>query len=101
MYVLSFFLFPLSHNLRGYIDDQHAHLLTPSFALSETVSSPAPSYNTMSDEEVEALLVEMEPDIRAAERDMREIEVLEGRGVTGAGKLAGLYFFFFSFNGYF
>jgi len=31
----------------------------------------------MSDEEVEALLVEMEPDIRAAERDMREIELLE------------------------
>ena len=73
-----------------YIDDQHAHLLTPSFAFSETVSPPAPSYNTMSDEEVEALLVEMEPAIRAAERDMREIEALEGRGVTGAGKLAGL-----------
>ena len=85
---------PLSNYLRGYIDDQHAHLLTPSFALSETVSPSPPSYNTMSDEEVEALLVEMEPDIRAAERDMREIEVLEGRGVTGAGRLAGLCFSF-------
>ncbi|KAF5383700.1 hypothetical protein D9615_003600 [Tricholomella constricta] len=31
----------------------------------------------------------MEPDIRAADRDMREIELLEQKGVTGAGKLAG------------
>lgn len=31
----------------------------------------------------------MEPDIRAADRDMREIEVLEKKGVTGAGKLPG------------
>ena len=38
--------------------------------------------------------MEMEPDIRAAERDMREIEVLERRGVTGVGRLAGLYFSF-------
>jgi hypothetical protein len=31
----------------------------------------------------------MEPDIRAAERDMQEIEALEKKGVTGAGKLGG------------
>jgi len=43
----------------------------------------------MSPEEVEALLVEMEPEIRAADRDMREIEILEQKGVTAAGKLAG------------
>jgi hypothetical protein len=42
----------------------------------------------MSPEEVEALLVEMEPEIRAADRDMREIEILEQKGVTAAGKLA-------------
>jgi len=29
----------------------------------------------MSPEEVEALLVEMEPEIRAADRDVREIEI--------------------------
>lgn len=46
----------------------------------------------MSPEEFEALLQEMEPDIRAADRDMREIELLERKGVTGAGKLAGVYF---------
>jgi hypothetical protein len=43
----------------------------------------------MSPEEVEALLVEMEPEIRAADRDMREIEIPEQKGVTAAGKLAG------------
>lgn len=43
----------------------------------------------MSPEELEAFLAEMEPDIRAAERDMHEIEALEKKGVTGAGKLPG------------
>jgi len=67
--------------------DQHAHFLTPSFALSGTLPDP-PSYESMSPAELEAFLTEMEPDIRAADRDMREIEVLEQKGVTGAGKLA-------------
>lgn len=43
----------------------------------------------MSLDELEALLSEMEPDIRAADRDMREIELLEQKGVLSAGKLAG------------
>lgn len=43
----------------------------------------------MSASELEAFLVEMEPDIRVAERDMQEIEALEKKGVTGAGKLGG------------
>ncbi|KAF7370602.1 hypothetical protein MSAN_00693000 [Mycena sanguinolenta] len=70
--------------LKRFMDhyDQHAHLLTPDFALSE-----APKYESMSASELEAFLVEMEPDIRAAERDMQEIETLEKKGVTGAGKL--------------
>ncbi|TFK73750.1 hypothetical protein BDN72DRAFT_956310 [Pluteus cervinus] len=67
--------------------DQYAHFLTPSFALSGILPDP-PSYENLSPEEVETLLVEMEPDIRAADRDMREIEALETKGVTGAGKLA-------------
>ncbi|KAF8074888.1 hypothetical protein FPV67DRAFT_1475339 [Lyophyllum atratum] len=67
--------------------DQHAHLLTPAFALSGSLPEP-PSYGTMSPEQLEAFLTEMEPDIRAADRDMREIELLEQKGVTGAGKLA-------------
>jgi hypothetical protein len=70
-------------------DDQHAHLLTPAFALSGTLSAAAPSYENMSPSELDAFLTEMEPDIRAAERDMREIEILEKKGVTGAGKLLG------------
>jgi len=42
----------------------------------------------MSQEEVEALLVDMGPEIRATDSDMREIEILEQKGVTAAGKLA-------------
>jgi hypothetical protein len=41
----------------------------------------------MSPSELEAFLTEMEPDIRVADRDMREIEILETKGVTSAGKL--------------
>lgn len=77
---------------RAYVyssDDQHAHLLTPAFALSGLLPDP-PSYDNMSPEQLEALLAEMEPDIRAADRDMHEIELLEQKGVTGAGKLAGM-----------
>ncbi|KAJ7334126.1 hypothetical protein DFH08DRAFT_880222 [Mycena albidolilacea] len=71
--------------LKRFMDhyDQHAHLLTPDYAVAE-----APKYESMSASELEAFLVEMEPDIRAAERDMQEIEALEKKGVTGAGKLA-------------
>lgn len=45
----------------------------------------------MSPEEFDAFLAEMEPDIRAADRDLREIEILEKRGILGAGKLAGIH----------
>ena len=41
----------------------------------------------MSPSEIEAFLAEMEPDIRAADRDLREIELLEKKEVTAAGKL--------------
>ncbi|KAF8141547.1 hypothetical protein EV363DRAFT_1149980 [Boletus edulis] len=68
--------------------DQHAQWLTPAFTLSGTLPGPAPTYEHMSPEELEALLSEMEPDIRAADRDMREIERFEQKGVLSAGKLA-------------
>ena len=45
----------------------------------------------MSSEELDALLAEMEPEIRAAERDLREIDMLEKRGILGAGKLPGKF----------
>lgn len=67
--------------------EQHASLLTPAFALSGTLPASPPAYQNMSPSELEAFLAELEPDIRAADRDMREIEMLEKKGVTGAGKL--------------
>ena len=45
----------------------------------------------MTPEELDAFLSEMEPDIKAADRDVREIDVLEKRGVLGAGKLSGAF----------
>ena len=56
------------------------------------LSDQPPAYESMSGAELEALLAEMEPDLRAADRDMREIEMLEGKGVTGAGKLGGTWY---------
>ena len=53
------------------------------------MQGPAPTYDNMTAEELEALLSDMEPDVRAADRDMREIELLEQKGVLSAGKLAG------------
>lgn len=67
-------------------DDQYAHLLTPAFALSGAIPEP-PTYDDMSSEELDAFLTEMEPDIRTADRDLREIEVLVQKGITEAGKL--------------
>ncbi|KAH8114231.1 hypothetical protein DFH11DRAFT_256471 [Phellopilus nigrolimitatus] len=74
--------------LKKFLDryDQHAQILTPAFALSG--ASAPPSYSSMSSEEFDAFVAEMEPEIRAADRDLREIDILEKRGVLGAGKLA-------------
>jgi len=73
-------------------DDQYCEFLTPSFALSGTAISDdehPPTLSSMSSSELDALLSEMEKDIRSADRDLREIDALEKRGVAGAGKLAG------------
>ncbi|KAF9223980.1 hypothetical protein BS17DRAFT_752898 [Gyrodon lividus] len=67
--------------------DQYAQLLTPAFAHSGTLPESDPTCEKMSPEELEALLAEMEFDIRDADRDMREIELLEHKGVLSAGKL--------------
>lgn len=81
-----------SFSLSLGIDDKHAPLLMPSFVLSDTVPDP-PTYAKMSAEELDAFLTEIEPEIRAADRDMLEVEVLEKKGVTGAGRLLGILFF--------
>ncbi|KAG7444958.1 uncharacterized protein BT62DRAFT_933371 [Guyanagaster necrorhizus] len=70
--------------------EQHAHLLTPSFALAGLLPD-APPYQNMSQEELDAFVGEMENDIRSADRDMQEIDALQKKGVTGAGKLAGIF----------
>ncbi|KAI6023909.1 hypothetical protein PISMIDRAFT_101289 [Pisolithus microcarpus 441] len=93
----------VQHRLNGVIEsndglkkfmsqyDRHAHLLTPTFTYSGTSSGSSLPYENMSAEELEALLAEMEPDIRAADRDMREIELLVQKDVLSAGKLSGKY----------
>lgn len=68
------------------LDDRNAAFLTPSFALSGILPE-TPSYSMMSPEELEAFITEMEPEIRAADHDMREIEALSNKGVLNAGKL--------------
>ncbi|RPD58915.1 hypothetical protein L226DRAFT_572460 [Lentinus tigrinus ALCF2SS1-7] len=75
--------------LKRFMDryEQYAHMLTPGFALSGSLPVNPPTYENMSPSELDAFLAEMEPDIRAAERDLREICALEEKGVTGAGKL--------------
>lgn len=77
--------------LTSLLDDEHSQFLTPSFALSGISNTPAtpPAYSSLSSAELDAFLSEMEGDIRAADRDLREIDALEQRGVTGAGKLVG------------
>ncbi|KIP02989.1 hypothetical protein PHLGIDRAFT_78296 [Phlebiopsis gigantea 11061_1 CR5-6] len=79
-----------SDGLKRFMEhyEQHAHLLNPTFALSGTLSTSPPSYESMTPAEVEAFLTEMEPDIRAADRDLREIELLEKKDILAAGKLS-------------
>lgn len=77
--------------LRKFISqyEQHAQYLTPAFALSGTLPNIAPpEYADMSPAELAAVATELEPDIRAADNDMREIAALQQRGVTGAGSLS-------------
>ncbi|KAI0741374.1 hypothetical protein C8Q80DRAFT_132354 [Daedaleopsis nitida] len=75
--------------LKRFMDryEQYAHMLTPAFALSGSLPVNPPTYEHMTPSELDAFLAEMEPDIRSAERDLREISALESKGVTGAGKL--------------
>ena len=72
-------------------DEQHAQYLTPAFALSGTLPTiTPPDYKDMSPADLAALAAELEPDIRAADNDMREIDDLQRKGITGAGTLSGV-----------
>ncbi len=44
----------------------------------------------MSPTELAALAAGLEPDIRAADNDMREIDDLQQKGIIGAGALSGI-----------
>ncbi|KAI0339483.1 hypothetical protein BDW22DRAFT_1486931 [Trametopsis cervina] len=80
-----------SDSLRWFVDnyDQYKNYLTPAFALSGVLppTPSAPLYSHMSPSELDAYLSEMDPDIRAADRDLREIEMLTAKEVGGAGRL--------------
>jgi hypothetical protein len=69
-----------------YVDNQNAHLLTPAFA-----HGLVPASDVVSVSDLESLLLESEVDIRAADRDLRDIAELESRGVLDAGKLPSEY----------
>jgi hypothetical protein len=72
-------------------DEQHAQYLTPAFALSGTLPTlTPPEYKDMSPADLAALAAELEPDIRSADNDMREIDDLQRKGITGAGMLSGV-----------
>ncbi|TEB36591.1 hypothetical protein FA13DRAFT_1682764 [Coprinellus micaceus] len=77
-----------NEGLKKFMDhyDQHAHFLTPAFALSGVLPDEE-SYSALTPEEVNAFLTEMEPDIRAADSDLREMNELVKKGVTSSGKL--------------
>jgi hypothetical protein len=78
-----------THN---FADEQHAQYLTPAFALSGTLPAiTPPEYNDMPLAELTALAAELEPDIRAADNDMREIGGLQQKGITSAGTLSGVF----------
>lgn len=69
-------------------DEQHAQYLTPAFALSGVMPEDGAA-SSMTPEEIDAYLTEIEPDLRAADRDLQEIEALLKKGVTGSGRLPG------------
>ncbi|KAF8602725.1 hypothetical protein BDV93DRAFT_545121 [Ceratobasidium sp. AG-I] len=76
----------MNDGLRKFMSvyNQNAHLLTPAFA-----HGLVPTPDTVSVSDLEALMLESEAEIRAADRDLREIAELESRGVLDAGKLPG------------
>ena len=89
---VSDFLLLRPNSQRNILDEQHAQYLTPAFALSGTLPAiTPPEYKDMSPTELAALAAELEPDIRAADNDMREVEDLQRKGITGAGTLSGAF----------
>lgn len=53
------------------------------------ISTPAATEEDLSPQARAALILESEPEIRQLERELREVQLLDERGVVGAGKLGG------------
>jgi hypothetical protein len=70
-------------------DDKYAPFFAPEAATAPNATNESPSYEELSQTEFETLLAEMEGDIRGADRDLREIEDLDSRGSSAAGRLPG------------
>lgn len=74
-----------------YYDSSNRRYLTPSFALNDLTDQSGnfeqPALSMMSPSEFEIYLKDIEPEIKQAERDLREIDSLEKRGVSAAGAL--------------
>jgi hypothetical protein len=89
--VSHFRCYSLSFTQTYNTDEQHAQYLTPAFALSGTLPNiTPPEYKDMPPADLAALVAELEPDIRAADNDIREIDDLQRKGITGAGMLSGV-----------
>ncbi|KAF8328841.1 uncharacterized protein EI90DRAFT_3063759 [Cantharellus anzutake] len=76
-------------SLRRFMNtyEEYEQILAPMFASSPLGPANAPSFDELSPVEFEVLLKELEPDIRSADQDLREIQALDKRGVAGTGKL--------------
>lgn len=68
-------------------DEVNAPLLVPQLPTAALYASTAGS--DLSIHAKASLVLEAEQEIRTIERELREIETLEKRGVAGAGRLAG------------
>ena len=75
-------------------DSSNSRYLTPAFGLTDPFIEQGlfeqNITSMMSPSEFEAYLKDIEPEIKQADRDLREIDALEKRGVSAAGNLGGL-----------
>lgn len=58
------------------IDDKNAHLFTPNYAFLTQNPSTSPLYGALPSSTLDALLQEMQPEIRAADRTLQQIAEL-------------------------
>lgn len=59
-----------------FVDDRNAHLFTPNYAFLTQNPSTSPLYSVLEPSTLDALLQEMQPEIRAADRTLQQISEL-------------------------